>query len=64
LGLLDFFGCSTGVSVVGPDIFVTFATGAFTANNGAGEFPLFVRATLLNNVAGLDLRLGELEWLP
>jgi hypothetical protein len=64
LGLLDFFGCSTGVSVVGPDIFVTFATGAFTANNGTGEFPLFVRATLLNNVAGLDIRLDELEWLP
>ena len=59
---LDFYGCSTGVSVVGPDIFVTFQTTAFTANNGSGEFPLFVRVSLLNNAAGRALRLDELGW--
>lgn len=64
LATSDFYGCSTGVSIVGPDIFVSFQTTAFTANNGFGEFPLWARISLLNNAAGLAIRLDEVEWLP
>jgi len=60
---LDFYGCSTGVLVSGSDVTVSFQTTAFTANNGFGEYPLFVRVSLLNNVAGLAVWLDEVEWL-
>lgn len=64
LSTLDFYGCQTGVTVVGLDVFVTFNTTAFTANNTLGEFPLFVRVSFLNNLSGLGLRLDELAWSP
>lgn len=64
LATLDFYGCSTGVLVSGPNVTVSFQTTASTANNGSGEFPLFVRVSLLNNVAGLAIWLDEVEWLP
>ena len=62
LGTSDFYGCLTGVLVDGPDLIVSYQTTAFTVNNGAGEFPLFVRVSLLNSAAGLALSLDELEW--
>lgn len=64
VGVANYYGGSTGVSVVGPDIYVTFNTTAWTAANGFGEFPLFVRVTMLNNAAGRAIRLDEIEWLP
>lgn len=65
VGTSDYYGCSTGVVVSGSDVFVSLQTGtSFTADNGNGEFPLFVRVTFLNNAAGLALSLDELEWLP
>lgn len=60
---LDYYGCATSVLVSGSDITVSFQTTAFTANNGFGEFPLFVRVTFINGAAGLALSLDELEWL-
>lgn len=64
LATTDFYGCATGVTISGSDILVTFNTTSFTANNTAGEFPLFVRVTMLNNAAGRALRLDELAWAP
>ena len=64
LATTDFYGCSTGVTISGSDILVTFNTTAFTANNTSGEFPLFVRVTMLNSAAGRALRLDELAWSP
>jgi hypothetical protein len=63
LSTTDFFGCSTGVLVSGPDIFVSFQTTAFTVNNGAGGYPLLVRVSMVNNAAGRGIRLSEMEWL-
>ena len=63
LSTLDFYGCSTAVVVSGSDTTVSFQTTAFTANNGFGEYPLFVRVTFINGAAGLALSLDELEWL-
>jgi hypothetical protein len=63
LATLDYYGCSTSVVVAGLDITVSFQTTAFTANNGSGEFPIFVRVTMLDSVAGRSLRLNEMEWL-
>lgn len=62
LNTADFYGCSTGILVDGLDIIVSFETNAFTLDNGAGEFPLFVRVSFLNNAAGRVLSLDELEW--
>jgi hypothetical protein len=59
----DFYGCSTGIVTVGGDLVVSFQTSSFTVNNGAGEYPLFVRVSFLNNPAGLGLSLDEIEWL-
>jgi hypothetical protein len=59
----DFYGCATGITTVGPDVFVTFNTTAFTSNNGSGNFLLFVRVSLING-AGTALTIDELEWLP
>ena len=64
LATTDFYGCSTGVTISGSDILVTFNTTSFTANNTSGEFPLFVRVTMLNSAAGRALRLDELAWAP
>jgi hypothetical protein len=64
LATTDFYGCSTGVTISGSDILVTFNTTSFTANNSFGEFPLFVRVTMLNSAAGRALRLDELAWAP
>ena len=61
LATADFYGCSTGVLLSGPDIIVSFQTTAFTVDNGAGEFPLFVRVSML---AGYTHRLDEMEWMP
>jgi hypothetical protein len=62
LATTDFYGCSTAVTVSGPDVIVSFQTTAFTADNGSGDFPLYVRVSFLNNVAGLALALDEIEW--
>jgi hypothetical protein len=63
LAQLDFYGCQTGVVVSGSDVTVSFQTTAFTANNTFGEYPLFVRITMLNNAAGRAIWLDEVEWL-
>lgn len=65
LGLSDFFGCQTGVTTVGNDIFVSFLTGAFTSDNGlafGNKFLLFVRVSMINDATGLAVFLDELEW--
>lgn len=63
LATTDFYGCAATFTTSGSDVFVTFQTGfVFTADNGQGEFPLFVRVSFLNNPAGLALSLDELEW--
>ena len=61
LATTDFYGCSTGVLISGSDIIVSFQTTAFTVDNGSGEFPLFVRVSML---AGYTHRLDEMEWMP
>ena len=63
LSTLDFYGCSTGVVVSGPDVTVTFNTTAFTSSNGSGKFLLFIRVTLING-NGTPLSIDELQWLP
>lgn len=56
----DFRGCLTGIA---GDIY-SFDTGSFTADNGSGEFLLFVRVTLIKNGVGETLSVQEVEWLP
>ena len=63
LPTLDFYGCSTGVIVNGPDIYVSFNTTAMTSNNGSGNFLLFVRVSFLNG-AGTSLTLAQIQWYP
>ena len=63
LGVLDYYGCSTGVLVSGSDVTVSFQTTAFTSDNGSAEFPLFIRISMLNNIAGLSISLDNVEWL-
>lgn len=62
LGVNDFKGCATGFTVVGPDVFVSYDTTGFTADNGSGEFLLFIRVSFVNNAAGYALALEEIEW--
>lgn len=62
LATTDFRGCRTGYSTSGSDITVTYDTTAYTADNGSGAFPLFVRVTFIKNGTGQGLSLDELEW--
>ena len=59
----DFYGCSTGVIISGPDIYVSFNTTAFTSANGFGNFLLFVRVNFING-PGTALVLYQFQWYP
>lgn len=59
--LTDFRGCRIGLEVSGSDIIVTYDTTQPTVNNGSGDFPIFVRVTLVKG-AGASLTVTELEW--
>jgi hypothetical protein len=62
LATTDFRGCRTGYSTIGSDLIVTYDTTAYTADNGSGDFLLFVRLTFIKNGTGQGLTLDELEW--
>ncbi len=56
----NFRGCRTAIA---GDVY-TYDTGGFTANNGSGQFLLFVRITLVKNGTGETLNLDSITWLP
>ena len=65
VGVLDYYGCRTNITTVDAETYlVEYDTSTVTVDNGAGEFPIFVRVTFLNNAAGQALRLDSIEWLP
>jgi hypothetical protein len=41
---------------------VSFTTGAFTSNNGVGEFPLHILVLLFKNGAGQLLAIDDITW--
>lgn len=54
-------GCRTSLTVAGSDLILGFDTTVFTGNNGAGDFPLFIRISFIKG-AGTSLRVDEIEW--
>lgn len=58
----DFRGCRTALSGSGTDFTATFNTTAFTANNGSGQFLLFVRISLIKNGTGQTLVYDDITW--
>ena len=61
---VDFTGCKTAVmpNTAAMDFTVSFNTGSATANNGAGEFPLFVQAYLFKNGSGELVAIDDITW--
>jgi hypothetical protein len=61
---VDFRGCKTGVTpnTTSTDFTVSFTTGAFTSNNGVGEFPLHILVLLFKNGAGQLLAIDDITW--
>lgn len=59
----DFRGCRTALSGSGTDFTATYDTTAFTANNGSGQFLLFVRVSLIKNGTGQTLAFDDITWL-
>lgn len=57
-------GCMTGVTpnTTSTDFTVTYNTGLFTANNGSGEFPIFIAVILFKNGAGEALAIDDITW--
>lgn len=60
----DGHGCGVSVTGSGSDWTVTFNTTAYTGDNGTGDFPLFVRVSLIKNGVGQTLAVDDIEWLP
>ncbi len=63
---VDFHGCMVGYDVDGSDLIVSYNTGFFTADNGIGEFPLFIQIIYLNGPGpgpAPSFVLDEIEWL-
>lgn len=58
----DFRGCRTALTGSGTDFTATFNTTAFTANNGSGQFLLFVRISLIKNGTGQGLVFDDITW--
>jgi len=59
----DFRGCRTAVSGDStPEMIFSYDTQFFTADNGSGEYLLFVRVTIIN--PNTNIYLDEIEWLP
>jgi hypothetical protein len=61
---MNYRGCATGVSpsTTATDFTVTYNTSLFTADNGAGEFPIFIRVILFKNGAGELLSIDDITW--
>ena len=57
-------GCQTGVApnTTATDFTVTFNTGSFTANNGAGEYLLFMKVYLFKNGVGELKVIDDITW--
>lgn len=61
----DGYGCQTSITTVGPDVFVTYDTGAYTADNSFGEYPIFLVAAFIKTGAvPFTAFIDEIEWLP
>jgi hypothetical protein len=61
---LELRGCQTGVlSLSATEHIISYNTGFFTADNGAGEYPIFFGLGLVKG-AGSSLAVDEVEWLP
>jgi hypothetical protein len=60
----DYRGCQTGVdpNTTATDFTVTFNTGAYTANNGSGEFPLFIMVYFVKNGVGHTQVIDDITW--
>lgn len=68
-GSADFDGCATNYTYSGSDTIISFNTTAQTANNGSGQFPLFVRITVIsgiNNGGTLSIQhaIDQITWAP
>lgn len=62
---VDGYGCQTSITTVGPDVFVTYDMGAYTADNGSGEYPIFLAVGFINaGAVPLNAFIDEIEWLP
>jgi hypothetical protein len=62
-GVSDFFGCATLTVTSGSTVTVSYNSTVFTGNNGSGQFPLFVRVTLINGV-GNSYAPTSIAWAP
>lgn len=63
LATTDFRGCAVSTVTSGSDVTVSYDTTAFTGNNGAGDYLIFVRVSFIKNGTGQNLTLDEIEWL-
>lgn len=68
-GTSDFDGCATNYTYSGTDTIISYNTTAQTANNGSGQFPIFVRVTVINGVnnggtLSVQHAIDQITWAP